>query len=294
MSAASEKPLTFRMLYSLLKPGLSFAVILTILPGLLLTRTLPSLTLTIFTMLGTMLVAMSSFCYNQLLETQTDARMERTRDRALPSGSLTITAVSVLGGTLLMVGFAMLYIWVNLTAACIALASFFIYNFVYTYLKSRTEHNTVIGGLSGAIGPLIGEAAVRGNITQDGFVLFLLLFLWQPPHFWALSIYLEKDYAQADLPMLPVARGVPYTIRQMLLYQALLIICLVLVVYPLNLGGMLYAIPSLLLGALVFFLMFRLKSDPSPVFARKIFFLTILHMLVWHISLFIDLYLQAT
>ncbi len=291
-----EQPrLNFRLLSALLKPRFSFSVIFTIIPGLLLGRSLPDAGLVFWTMFGTMLTAMAAFCYNQIVEARTDALMERTKDRALPLGAISVPFAAALGSGLLTAGCLFLYAMVNIVAAGIALFSFVVYVFIYTmWLKPRSVHNTVIGGFSGSIGPLIGEAAVRGTITIEGFAMFMLLFLWQPPHFWALSIRLKDDYAAAGLAMMPVVKGIPYTINQMLFYQVLLIASIVLVTFPLQLGGLIYLIPSLGLGLLVLYMMIRLRSNPSPEQARKIFGFTILHNTVWHLALSIDLYLNRT
>jgi len=277
----------------LFKPGLAFSILVTAVPGLLLGKTLPSAQTVFYCMLGTMLVAMSSFCYNQILEMRTDALMKRTRKRVLADGSLSFTLVSLIASTMLIAGSGMLYLKVNSLAALTAFSSFVIYVFIYTpLLKPRTEHNTVIGGLSGSIGPLIGEAAATGSLSLNGFALFLLMFLWQPPHFWALAIRMKDDYARAGLAMMPVVRGVPYTIKQMLLYQILLLIAMASLYVPLELGGLLYLIPSMSVGILVLAYMFKLRRTEDPGLAYRIFGLTILHVVIWHAALGADLYLR--
>lgn len=298
-----------RQIYKLLKPGLAGAVVFTIAPGLLLGPRLPSVELIVLTMLGTFLTAMASFVYNQIIEIRTDALMERTRSRPLPAGQLSVMQAYLLGSSLLGAGLAILALNVNLLAMSIALASFLYYVFLYTaWLKPLTAWNTALGGAAGAVGPLIGEAAVSGEIGVHGVYLFILLFLWQPPHFWCLGLKYKDEYAAAGLPILPVAKGVSETMRQMLGYQWLLVAFIALGLYPLGLGGIWFGLPSLAVGALVLWQMYGLRSrvrrvvaehgehPPAELLAEarplRAFFLTILHMLVWHGAMAIDLYFR--
>lgn len=277
----------------LLKPGLGASILITIAPGLLLGAQLPDLRLIVFTMIGTFLVAIGSFAYNQILEERTDALMERTRGRPLPSGLITTLQAHIIGSSLLGIGLALLLINVNPLAAFIALCSFVYYVFIYTaWLKPRTSLNTALGGMAGAVGPLIGEAAIRGSISQASVYMFLLLFLWQPPHFWCLGLKYKDEYAAAGIPILPVAKGVPETLRQMIVYEWLLLGAIFIGWIPLGLAGPIFAIPALAYGAFVLFLMYRLKASGGTASPLRVFFLTIGHMLLWHIALAADLYVR--
>jgi protoheme IX farnesyltransferase len=310
-----------RDLSLLLKPTLGASILFTIVPGLLLGPRLPDAGLIFFTMLGTYLVALSSFAYNQLLEIPTDGIMERTRNRPLPAGRFQPFTVHLIGSSLLGVGMFLLVMYVNVLAAAAALASFLWYVFVYTaWLKPRSPLNTVIGGAAGSIGPLIGEAAVSGQITVEGWMMFLILFLWQPPHFWCLGIKYRDQYAKAGLPILPVARGVGVTLNQMIFYQVLLLLSIFSMYFPLGMAGEVFLVPAFGFGCMVLYFMLRLRAEygaatastgasgtnaaddaqfgtakptaPGGLSPLKIFFLTILHMLIWHIALGADIYLR--
>lgn len=279
--------------YQLLKPGLALSIVITTVPALFLGPRIPGAGIMLSTLAGTGFLAMAAFAYNQLLESHIDARMERTKYRVLPTGLLSDQAVHLIGTTFLGTGIIVLGLNVNLLAASIGFFSFFYYVFIYTMiLKPRTDQNTVLGGIAGAIGPLIGEAAAAGRISIAGAFLFLLLFLWQPAHFWALAIFRRDDYARAGIPMLPVTRGIPLTINYMIMYQFLLIVFIGLAFYPLQLGSLLFLFPSAIAGIFILYLMFRLKADYSDRKARSIFFLTILHMIVWHGTIAIDLFMM--
>ncbi|HBS06517.1 MAG TPA: protoheme IX farnesyltransferase [Leptospiraceae bacterium] len=282
-----------KLLYQLFKPGLAFSIVVTVVPALLLEDRIPSLELIFYTLLGTGLSAMASFAYNQLLEQHTDAKMKRTARRVLPSGKLDPILVHVIGSSLLGAGILILYIKSGWLAAALALFSFLFYVFIYTLLlKPHTEHSTVLGGICGAIGPLIGEAALRGTITIEGILLFLLVFLWQPPHFWALSIFRLEDYRSAGFPLLPVKQGIPVTVQQMIFYQALLVIAMILVWFPADIGSYFYLVLSVPFGLYILYKMVLLRKEPSPVAARSIFFLTIFHNILWHGSLTAELLLR--
>ncbi|MBX7057017.1 MAG: heme o synthase [Leptospirales bacterium] len=288
----NEARLDLRAFYRLLKPGLGLSILITVAPGLLLGARIPSLQTIILTMLGTYLTALSSFVYNQILEVRTDALMERTRLRPLPAGLIAREAAYVLGSTMLGLGLAILWTFVHPLAAIIAVGSFFYYVFIYTWLlKPRTSLNTVLGGVAGAVGPLIGEAAARGTISINGLYLFLLLFIWQPPHFWCLGLRYREDYERAGFPILPVARGPQATLRQMRIYQFALLLVILLGWIPMQIAGPIFAIPSLLVGGLTLILMFRLRpaGGPAPL---GVFFVTITHMLVWHLAMAIELFLR--
>lgn len=286
----------------LLKPTLGASILFTIIPGLLLGPELPDAGLIFFTMLGTYLVAISSFAYNQLLEIRTDGLMERTQNRPLPAGRMDPLTVHLIGSSLLGTGMFLLVMYVNVLAALAAFASFLWYVFIYTaWLKPRSSLNTVLGGAAGSIGPLIGEAAASGQITVEGWMMFLILFLWQPPHFWCLGIKYRTQYAAAGLPILPVAKGVGATINQMLFYQVLLLLSIFAMYFPLGLAGEVFLVPAFGFGCLVLYFMLQFRARQSELedgasgrgmSPLRVFFLTILHMLIWHLALSADIYLR--
>lgn len=286
-----------RTIYQLLKPGLALSVVLTAIPGLLLGQALPDLKLIIATLAGTMLAAMSSFAYNQVIEQKTDALMYRTQDRAIPSGKLDPALAQVIASTLLGASMIILWQYAGWLSAAIALFSFLFYIFIYTIvLKPKTVQSTVLGSICGAIGPLIGEAAIRQTVTVEGFALFLLVFFWQPPHFWALAIFRRDDYKKAGFPVMPVTEGIRPTIHQMIIYQVLLLAAMVAVFYPLKIGGFIFIATALPAGVLILIFIVQLyrKMDSIDRAARKVFFLTIFHNMIWHASLTIDLLLDKS
>ena len=283
----------------LLKWGLANSILFTVVPGMLLGPGLPSPSLIIFTLTGTWLVACASFVYNQIIEVERDALMERTKARPLVTRKFSHNIAHVVGSGLLVLGMYIIDLGANSLAAIFALLSFFHYIFVYTiYLKPRTSWNTLIGGFSGSVGPLIGEAAVSGKVSEYGIAMFLLLFLWQPPHFWGLALRYKQDYERAKIPMLPVVRGELVTCYQMIFYQVLLCICMVAIsLPPFQLSGPIFLYPSLAWGLLVLYFMFRLlrqnkKGGDTKIRPMLVFFLTIAHMLLWHITITLDIYLR--
>ncbi len=284
-------------LSELLKSGLASSILITVLPGLLLGSALPSFGLIFFTLLGTWLIACASFVYNQIIEKDKDAVMVRTQKRPLVDGKFSLIFGHVIGSSLLAFGLYILSVGAHPLAALIALGSFLYYVFVYTIiLKPKTHWNTVLGGIAGSVGPLIGEAAVSHQVGEYSFVMFLLLFFWQPAHFWCLAIKYKDDYKRAKFPVLPVIKGVNYTLKKIIFYQILLCLGILLIsIPPLSLTGPIFLFPSLFFGLVVLFFMCSLKKNylhkkfPSPIF---VFILTIVHMILWHLSLGLDFYLR--
>ncbi|MBL8022260.1 MAG: protoheme IX farnesyltransferase [Leptospirales bacterium] len=277
----------------LLKPGIAVSVIITVIPGMLAGGQMPGPYLTAFTVIGTLFMAMSSFVYNQIMEIQTDSLMERTRNRPLVTGKVSLTQAHSLGAGLLAGGLCLLWFYATPLAALVALFSFLYYLFVYTlWLKPGTAQSTVFGGVCGALGPMIGQAAMENRIGTAGIMLFLLLFLWQPPHFWALAIAKREEYSNAQFPLLPVVHGVPATLRQMFAYQGFLIVATVLVTYPLSLAGFVFLIPSLLTALATMLLIVRLAKSPRESNAMHVFYASLVHNLTWHGAFALDLWLR--
>jgi protoheme IX farnesyltransferase len=225
---------------------------------------------------------------NMWYERDIDALMERTKNRPIPAGKISPNKALIFGVLLnilpvLVMGF--LLNWV--AAALLAFAAGF-YIFIYTiWLKRRTPHNIVIGGAAGAIPPMIGWAAVTGSITLDSIVLFLIIFMWTPPHFWALALYREGDYAKAGVPMLPVVSGAAETRRQILIYTVLLI---PLTFAPLILGtaGLIYGLSAGVLGAYFFWLAIQIIRNQNDKSARRLFGFSIIYLFALFAALIIE------
>ena len=237
----------FPSILKLIKFNLAFSILFTVLPGFFVGPSLPSLELALYTLFGTLLVSCSAFVYNQIIEVKRDALMKRTQSRPLVTQEISLRFAHILGSTLLGVGTIILFFGSMPLAACIALGSFTYYVFIYTaFLKTRTSLNTLLGGISGSVGPLIGEAAVSASISEYGLSMFLLLFLWQPAHFWCLALHYQEDYRRANIPMLPVVKGFHHTTKQMIGYQVLLCLVFVLMsIPPLHLTSYIFLFPSL-------------------------------------------------
>ena len=234
---------------ALTKPRIIVLLLLTTLAAMFLASSGPlPLSLVLFTMVGGALAAGGANAMNMFLDRDVDALMGRTSRRPVPSSRITPYAALVYGIALNIASFVILWWGANLLAAVLALAGSVYYVLVYTrMLKRTTPHNIVLGGAAGAVPPLVGWAAVAGNISLGAICLFAIIFYWTPPHFWALALLRRADYARAGIPMLPVARGEAETKWQILLYTLLLLSVSVMPT-PLRLMGPLYLVLALLLG----------------------------------------------
>jgi protoheme IX farnesyltransferase len=242
--------------------------------------------------LGIALVAGAAAAINCLVESKVDALMARTRGRPLPRGELTslqtlVFAVGV-GGS----GLALLYFAVNALTMWLTLATFVGYAVVYTViLKPMTPQNIVIGGASGAMPPVLGWAAVTGDVSADALLLFMIIFAWTPPHFWALALYRKHEYAKAGVPMLPVTHGDRYTRLHVLLYTIILFVCSMLP-FVTRMSGLIYLASALVLGLGFLFYAARIYTDYSDALARRTFRYSIAYLAALFASLLVDHYLR--
>ena len=242
---------------ALTKPRIIELLLVTTIPAMVLaTRDVPGMTLpswtwlAVWTLIGGTLAAGAANAMNQYLERDIDILMVRTRRRPLPARTVEPDRAIVFGLVLTIVSFVILWQFVNLLAAFLTLAAIGFYVVVYTmFLKRTTTQNIVIGGAAGALPPVIGWVAVTGSIGPPAIILFLLVFYWTPPHFWALALRLKGDYAAAGIPMLPVVRGVPETARQIVLYAAITVACS-LALFTVARMGLLYLVAAVVLGAI--------------------------------------------
>lgn len=230
--------------------------------------------------LGIALVASAAASFNCLVEQKIDAVMARTRARPLPLGELSSTQTLVFAGLVGGAGLYLLNTYVNALTMWLTLATFVGYAVIYTViLKPVTPQNIVIGGASGAMPPVLGWTAVTGEIHHDALLLFLIIFAWTPPHFWALALYRKEEYAQAGLPMLPVTHGDAYTRLHVLLYTLLLFAVTMLPVGT-GMGGWIYLIGAVLLGSGFIVYGWRLYRHYSDALARETF-----RYSIWYLSL---------
>ena len=293
MSLADELPVprtaTFGAWLELTKPRIVSLVLFTGLPALLLAaHGWPEARLAWGALVGIALSAASAASFNHYFDRDIDALMRRTRTRPLPSGALPPVAAVALGVALGGLAMAVLVATTNPLAAALALASILYYALFYTvWLKRRTPMNIVIGGGAGASAPLIAWAAVTGSVGLPAVLLASIIFLWTPPHFWALSLYRRDDYERAGLPMLPVTHGEAFTRRQILLYT-LVLVASTLVVAPLAGLGPLYTVCAAVLGALFVLGAERLRRAPSVPHAQGLFRYSILYLFVLFLVMSVD------
>jgi protoheme IX farnesyltransferase len=275
---------------NLTKPRIGMLAVFTTFVGMwLAAQGLPPIQLLIFTLLGTALAAGAAGALNNFLDRDIDTRMERTAQRPLPSGRLLPYQALSLGISLSLASFAMLVIFVNLLTALLALFAIFFYAPVYTlWLKRKTPLCTVLGGITGAIPPLMGWTAVTHGIEPAALVLFAILFLWQPPHFWALALLSQEEYRNAGIPMLPVVHGSEMTRRQIVLYAAALLPISVLL-YPTGVVGFGYVIPALILGAGFLWMALRCMLQPgNPRAAQQLFLYSLLYLAGLSLAMILD------
>ena len=241
--------------------------------------------------LGIALVAGAAAAVNCLVEQNVDALMLRTRWRPLPSGELSTAQTLAFAGIVGGLGLALLERFVNPLTMWLTLATFVGYAVVYTViLKPLTPQNIVIGGASGAMPPVLGWAAVTGQVTPEAMLLFLIIFAWTPPHFWALALYRTADYARAGLPMLPVTHGARYTRLQVLLYT-LILFGVSLLPFAIRMSGPLYLAAALALGGVFIAYAVRIHLAYSDRLARRMFRYSILYLALLFAALLVDHYL---
>lgn len=283
-----------RAFYVLTKPRVNTLIVFCAVIGMFLAVPdgLPN-ALTVFAAtVGIACVAGAAAAMNCLIEQQIDARMTRTRARPLPRGELSPTEVLLFAGVLGGFGLTLLHQAVNPLTMWLTLATFVGYAVVYTVLlKPRTPQNIVIGGASGAMPPVLGWAAVSGEVNADALLLFLIIFAWTPPHFWALALYRTADYARAGLPMLPVTHGAEFTRLSVLLYT-LILFGVTLLPFATRMSGALYLGVAVALGLQFIRYAWRLYRDYSDALARRTFRFSIAYLFGLFGALLVDHYLR--
>jgi len=282
----------FRAFAALTKPRVVSLIVFTAVIGMFLATpgAVPMQALLAGT-IGIALVAGAAAAMNCLVEQKIDAVMSRTRWRPLPQGELSAAHTLVFAGALGGVGLWLLYHFVNALTMWLTLATFVGYAIVYTViLKPATPQNIVIGGASGAMPPVLGWAAVTGEVPIEAMLLFLIIFAWTPPHFWALALYRTEDYARAGVPMLPVTHGRKYTQLQVLLYT-LILFAVSLLPYVAGMSGLAYLIAAAALGAVFLAYALRIYFTYSDALARKTFRYSIAYLAFLFAALLVDHYL---
>ncbi len=281
-----------RAFYALTKPRVVSLIVFTAAIGMFLA--VPGMVeprLLVAAIVGIWFVAGAAAAVNCLVEQHIDARMRRTRWRPLVRGELTAAQTLVFAGVLGGAGLWILYHYVNVLTMLLTAATFVGYAIVYTLvLKPATPQNIVIGGASGAMPPVLGWAAATGQVPTEAMLLFLIIFAWTPPHFWALALYRTDDYAKAGVPMLPVTHGKRYTRLQVLLYTFILF-GVSLLPYVIRMSGVPYAVAAVALGGVFIGYATRIYFAYSDALAQKAFRYSILYLAALFAALLVDHYL---
>jgi protoheme IX farnesyltransferase len=292
MPVAATAASRWRQFYVLTKPRVVQLIVFCAVIGMLLAEPgLPDWKLALPATLGIWLVAAAAAAFNCLVEQHIDAKMARTAWRPTAKGQLTNAHTLAFSAVLCALGSALLYVAVNPLTMWLTFATFVGYAVVYTVvLKPLTPQNIVIGGASGAMPPVLGWAAVRGEVGPEAMILCLIIFLWTPPHFWALALYRAEDYRRAGLPMLPVTHGAEFTRLHVFLYT-LVLFAATLLPFVAGMSGVIYLAAAVLLGLAFSGYAWKLWRDYSDALARKTFRFSILHLMLLFAALLVDHYL---
>ena len=280
-----------RQFLALTKPRVVLLIVFTAVIGMFLAVPgLPPLSAVVFGTVGIALVAAAAAAINCLVEQKIDAVMARTRARPLPRGEITSLQTLVFACAIGAIGLAILYAKVNALTMWLTLATFVGYAVIYTVLlKPATPQNIVIGGASGAMPPVLGWAAVANEVPPEALLLFLIIFVWTPPHFWALALYRSKEYAKAGLPMLPVTHGAEYTRLQIGLYTAALF-AVTLLPFAIRMSGAPYLVAAVILGTIFMGYAVALYRRYSDALARRTFRYSIVYLAALFSALLLDHY----
>jgi protoheme IX farnesyltransferase len=284
----------FQQFLSLTKPRVTLLAVFTAMIGMFLgvpAPELPSARAVIFGSLGIGLLAGAAFAINCLIEQHIDAKMVRTRARPLPRGVLTIMDTLVFAFIIGALGMLILHEWVNPLTMWLTLGTFVGYAVIYTViLKPATPQNIVIGGASGAMPPVLGWAAATGTVSPEALILFLIIFVWTPPHFWALALFRTDDYRKSGLPMLPVTHGSEFTRLHIVLYTVALV-AVTMLPFAIRMSGWIYLVSALALGAVFLVLAVNLQREYSDGLSRRTFRYSIVYLALLFMALLVDHYL---
>ena len=274
---------------ALTKPRIISLLLVTALGGMFMAQQgIPPTSLVLLVLIGGSLGAGGANALNQFLDRDIDERMGRTSRRPLPSGRVKPRDAMVFGILLNVVAFALLAAWVNVLSAVLTVSATIFYVIVYTkWLKRSTTQNIVIGGAAGAVPPLVGWTAVTGSLSLSAFYMFAIVFFWTPPHFWALALLIEGDYAKAQIPMMPVVMGVRETTRSILLHS-LTLVSLTILLFTLKPVGYIYLAGAAGLGALFLFYAVRLLIDASKKNALALYLYSLLYLALLFVFIMVD------
>jgi len=277
----------------LTKPGVQALLFVSCASGMLIGSNFnPPVTVFFFGLIGISFLAASSAVVNHFFDKQIDAKMNRTSNRPLVMGHISDRQAIIFSVLLYASGSIMLLNFTNFLTWLLTTLTFIFYGFIYTkYLKYMTSQNIVIGGLAGAMPPLLGWSAITNSIEPNALLLVLIIMVWTPPHFWALAVYRVEDYSEAEVPMLPVQKGVAFTKQHILLYTFLLIACTMLP-YAVQMFGEIYLISALVLGLIFLIYSFRLYKDETNAIAMPTFAYSIIYLAALFAAMLIDHFLS--
>ena len=278
--------------YLLCKPNVVYMMLICALVGMLLAEdTVSSISTILIALLGIALCSGSAAAINQVIDRKADAAMTRTDQRPLPQGELSAFHASCFALVIGILGAIILFVFINTLTMILTLASLVGYAFIYTvYLKRATPQNIVIGGLAGAAPPLLGWASISNTIDPHALLLVLIIFVWTPPHFWALAIYRKDEYAKESIPMLPVTHGVAFTKLQIVLYTIILFIVSILPYIVLMSGGI-YLVSAVILSSIFLYYSIKLYFSDDDAIAMETFNFSIYYIFLIFVALLLDHYL---
>ena len=279
---------------ALTKPRVTqLAVFCSVIGMFLATPDLPDWRIVLAAAVGIWLLAGSAFAVNCLVEREIDARMARTARRASAQGEISVQQILLFSAVIGGAGMWILYFLVNPLTMWLTFATFIGYAVIYTIiLKPATPQNIVIGGLSGAMPPALGWAAIANDVPMQAWLLVLIIFVWTPPHFWALALYRRDDYAKSGLPMLPITHGMKFTRLHIWLYTIVLVATTTLP-FAVRMSGLIYLVSALILGGLFLSYSWQIYRNYSDMLARKTFKFSIIYLSLLFAALLVDHYLPV-
>ena len=283
--------LGFQNFLALCKPRVTALIVFTAMIGMFLaTPDIVPLGLLLAATLGIAMASGAAAAFNCLIEQKLDAKMARTRGRPLPTGQVTSAQTVLFASMMGSLGLVILYFFVNPLTMWLTLATFVGYAVIYTiFLKPATPLNIVIGGASGAMPPILGWAAVNNVVSPESLILFLIIFAWTPPHFWALALYRRNEYAKIGMPMLPVTHGEAFTLLHILLYTIILV-TVSLMPFGLGMSGIIYLLSALALNGVFMAYVIGLYRKYSDELARRTFRYSIIYLTLLFAALLVDHY----
>lgn len=285
----TDKPGRFTIYLALMKPKIIVLLLITTVGAMFVAaRGAPDPAILFWTIVGGTLSAGGANTLNHFFDQDIDAEMYRTKRRPIPAGWVKPKAAIGFGLLLSALAFVVLYTQVNLLAAILSLMGALYYIFIYTlWLKRRTHHNITIGGAAGAVPPLVGWAAVTGGLNPTAWALFAIVFLWTPPHTWALTLMVKRDYARVDVPMLPVVVGEAETRRLIVLYSWIFL-AVTLVLVPLGMFSWIYLAGALLTAAIFMRHAYHLRNEGTNAAARTLYKYSLLHLALLFMAMAVD------